>query len=93
MGTCTSFFTFFEGPKWAPEKWNEIDFDIVPSVEGTPVSTNIIYGDGEARHERHLYTTGIDPADQWHVYEIEWTPMGVKWFVDDTLVRATSKFD
>ena len=46
-GTCTSFFTFFEGPKWAPEKWNEIDFDIVPTVEGTPISTNIIFGDGE----------------------------------------------
>ena len=62
-GTCTSFFTFFEGPKWAPEKWNEIDFDIVPSVEGTPISTNIIFGDGHARHERHLYSSGIDPAN------------------------------
>ena len=61
-GTCTSFFTFFEGPKWAPEKWNEIDFDIVPSVEDTPVSTNIIFGDGTARHERHLYSSGVDPA-------------------------------
>ena len=92
-GTCTSFFTFFEGPKWSPEKWNEIDFDIVPSVEGTPVSTNIIFGDNVARHERHLYTSGLNPADQWHEYEIEWTPMGVKWAVDGTVVRETSKFD
>ena len=62
-GTCTSFFTFFEGPKWSPELWNEIDFNIVHSVEETPISTNVIYGDGDMRHERHRYVTGMDPAD------------------------------
>ena len=92
QGTCTSFFTFFEGPDWAPEKWNEIDFDIVPSVGGSTISTNIIFGDGEVRHERHLYTSGIEPSNQWHTYEIEWTPYGIKWIVDGTPVRETSKF-
>ena len=32
LGTCTSFFTYWDGPKWFPEKWNEIDVEIVPSV-------------------------------------------------------------
>ena len=31
-GTCLSFFTYWNGPKWTPEKWNELDFEIVPSV-------------------------------------------------------------
>ena len=31
-GTCVSFFTYWNGPKWVPEKWNELDFEIVPSV-------------------------------------------------------------
>ena len=45
------------------------------------------------RHERHRYVTGMDPADQWHEYEIEWTPMGVKWFVDGAIVRGTNDQD
>jgi len=31
-GTCVSFFTYWNGPKWIPEKWNELDFEIIPSV-------------------------------------------------------------
>ena len=50
LGTCTSFFTYWNGPKWYPERWNEIDFEIVPSISADslkgPVSTNIIFGDG-----------------------------------------------
>lgn len=63
LGTCTSFFTYFNGPKWSPEKWNELDFEIVPSVGDHPVSTNIIFGDGMFRRESHTYVDGINPAD------------------------------
>ena len=67
-GTCTSFFTYWNGPKWSPEKWNELDFEIVPSVMEHPVSTNIIDGDGTWRRESHTYVDGLDPAADWHVY-------------------------
>ena len=42
LGTCTSFFTFWEGPDRTVEGWNEIDVEIVPSVTANPYSTNII---------------------------------------------------
>ena len=74
LGTCTSFFTYWDGPKWFPERWNEIDIEIVPSVEQSPLSTNIIFGDGKIREERHVYTQNFQPADEWHVYEIQWHP-------------------
>ena len=48
-GTVASFFTYWDGPNWNVGGWNEIDVEIVPSVQGwgqSPFSTNIIYGDG-----------------------------------------------
>ena len=41
-GTVTSFFTFWDGPDWSIEGWNEIDVEIVPSITDNPLSTNII---------------------------------------------------
>jgi beta-glucanase (GH16 family) len=45
-GTVASFYTFWDGPGFYPGGWNEIDFNVVPSVEENPLSTNLIYGDG-----------------------------------------------
>ena len=42
-GTVTSFFTYWHGPNWSQEGWNEIDVEIVPSIYGNPFSTNIIW--------------------------------------------------
>ena len=50
-GTVASFFTYWTGPNWSVGQWNEIDVEIVPSVQvhGTsPFSTNLIYGDGHS---------------------------------------------
>ena len=41
-GTVTSFFTFWDGPDWSIERWNEIDIELVPSITDNPFSTNII---------------------------------------------------
>ena len=41
-GTVTSFFTFWDGPDWSIEGWNEIDIELVPSITDNPFSTNII---------------------------------------------------
>ena len=32
MGTVASIFTYFDGPDYSPEGWNELDMEIVPSV-------------------------------------------------------------
>ena len=42
-GTVASLFTYWTGPNWSSEGWNEIDVEIVPSVEESPMSTNLIW--------------------------------------------------
>ena len=81
-GTVSSFFTYWDGPGFYPGGWNEIDFEVVPSVEDNPLSTNIIYGDGHNKLEDHDYTRQFDPRDDWHVYAMEWTPDYVSFSID-----------
>ena len=54
-GTVASFFLYWDGPNFDPLKWNELDMEIVPSVEENPFSMNIIYGDGHDKVESHDY--------------------------------------
>ena len=42
-GTVGSFFTYWTGPNWSVEGWNEIDVEIVPSIYDDPMSMNIIW--------------------------------------------------
>ena len=82
MGTVSSFFTYWDGPDFVPGGWNELDVEIVPSVETNPLSMNMIYGDGVGKVESHEYAKRFDPKDDWHVYEMEWTPEYVSWSID-----------
>jgi len=85
-GTVSSIYTFWDGPNFYPGGWNEIDLNIVPSVANTPLSTNVVYGDGHNKSEDHSYfANGAD--SEWHTYAIEWTPSHVSWSIDDKLVR------
>ena len=86
-GTVASFFTYWDGPNFDPRGWNELDMEIVPSVEGNPFSMNVIYGDGKDKVESHDYAHRFDPHDDWHVYEMEWTPHYVSWSVDGHEMR------
>ena len=86
-GTVSSFFTYFDGPNFTPEGWNEFDFEIVPSVAENPVSMNIIYGDGHNKVESQDYVNRFNPHDDWHTYEMEWTPRYVSWSVDGHEIR------
>ena len=54
-GTVASFFTFWDGPNWSDGQWNEIDIEIVPSVQSQhkePFSTNLIFGSGTNYHKQ-----------------------------------------
>ena len=86
-GTVSSFFTYWDGPGFFPGGWNELDVEIVPSVKEQPFSTNVIYGDGMLKQEVHDYAHGFDPKDEWHVYEMEWTPDYISFTVDGFEVR------
>ena len=67
-GTVSSFFTYWNGPNFYTGGWNELDYEIVPSVAENPLSMNIIYGDGHSKRESHDYHRSFDPKDDWHIY-------------------------
>ena len=92
-GTVSSFFTYWNGPNFYPGGWNELDVEIVPSVDKNPFSMNIIYGDGVSKHESHDYARGFDPADDWHIYEMSWTPDYIAWAIDNKEVRRVPSSD
>ena len=92
-GTVSSFFTYWDGPEFKPEGWNELDIEIVPSVERNPLSMNLIYGDGHDKVESHDYAHGFNPHDEWHTYELEWTPTYVSWTIDGHRVRHSDLSD
>ena len=92
-GTVSSFFTYWNGPDFYPGGWNELDVEIVPSVSQTPFSMNIIYGDGQAKHETQEYDRSFDPKDEWHIYEMAWTPDFVSWSIDNKEVRRVKAGD
>ena len=80
-GTVASFYTYWDGPGFYPGGWNEIDVNVVPSVEH-PLSTNVIYGDGHVKTEDHRYEDDHHIGDDWHTYTIEWTPDYISFSVD-----------
>ena len=82
-GTVSSFYTYWDGPGFYPGGWNEIDFNVVPSVERNPVSMNAIYGDGHNKTEEHRYAKDVDVMDDdWHTYEMAWTPEYISFSID-----------
>jgi hypothetical protein len=86
-GTVASFFTYWDGPGFYPGGWNELDLEIVPSVTSNPLSTNLIYGDGHNKLEDQHYEPAFDPKQDWHVYEMEWTPDHISFTIDGKQVR------
>ena len=92
-GTVAAFFTYWNGPNFYSGGWNELDFEIVPSVDKNPLSMNIIYGDGHSKHESHDYHHKFDPKDDWHIYEMEWTPHYIAWSIDHKEIRRVEGSD
>ena len=92
-GTVSAFFTYWNGPNFYSGGWNELDYEIVPSVKGNPLSMNIIYGDGHSKRESHDYHRNFDPKDAWHIYEMEWTPHYISWTIDHNEIRRVEGAD
>ena len=45
-GTVASFFSYWDGPGFYPGGWNQLAFEVAPSVEQAPLSMAVVYGDG-----------------------------------------------
>ena len=54
---------------------------------------NVIYGDGHTKRETHDYKAGFDPKNDWHIYEMAWTPEFISWSIDNKEVRRVKKDD
>ena len=85
-GTVASFFTYWNGPNWTQEGWNEIDVEIVPSISGNPFSTNIIW---QWQQQDQTYCSNFWPGSDFHEYVIEWAPEYVQWTIDGNVCRRT----
>ena len=85
-GTVCSFYTFWDGPDFYANGWNEIDMNIVPSQQN-PLSTSAVYGNGSGKKEDQAYARGKAIADEWHTYEMEWTPDHISYSVDGQEIR------
>lgn len=48
---------------------------------------NVIYGTGHDKVESHDYAHAFNPHDEWHTYEMEWTPHYISWHVDGHEMR------
>ena len=48
-GSTTGFFSQWTGPNWDYTKWESIEMEVVPSLEGHPLSLDLSYGDGHDR--------------------------------------------
>jgi len=93
-GTVSSIYTFWDGPGFYPGGWNEIDLNVVPSVEESPVSVNAIYGDGHNKREEHSYADKINGLnDDFQTYEMEWTPDYISYAVNGDVVRKLERGD
>ena len=92
-GTVASIYSFWDGPGFYPGGWNEIDMNIVPSLEDKPLSMNVVYGDGHDKREDHTYDDRWELDDDFHDYVIEWTPDYVSWSIDGTQVRKITSGD
>jgi beta-glucanase (GH16 family) len=78
-GVVASFFTYVFGP------WNEIDIEY---LGGNPVGIqyNIIWDEGGGnQYDPQFDPLGLDPADAFHQYSMEWVPGEVRFYVDGQL--------
>ena len=82
-GTVGSFFTYWKGPNWSQAGWNEIDVELVPSMED-PMSMNII---SAYQAQDQEYCEGFRPGSDWNDYVVEWAPTYISWFINGNMVR------
>lgn len=92
MAACVcNAFWFYDA---TPELWTEIDvFEIgarAPEpVRGVHMTAHVFRMPGHSTHRQwsQMLRPPFDPAADFHVYTLEWTPGHLRWHVDGLLVR------
>ena len=93
-GSTVGFFTQWTGPDYDFFKWNSIEMEIVPSLDPTPLSLDLSYGDGTQRLQAQNYDPNFQPGVYTpHVYEFTWTPNEVSFIADGQVLKQYFKGD
>ncbi|WP_437956082.1 glycoside hydrolase family 16 protein [Sorangium sp. So ce119] len=80
---------------WPADNWNELDIECLGAkpndvqfnamvYTGAPVRPPVTQSVTPTQHPQKV-DLGFDPSEDFHTYEIEWTPSGARFSVDDAL--------
>jgi beta-glucanase (GH16 family) len=83
FGVVGSFFTYRYQP------WNEIDIEYL-GFNNVGVQYNIIWNGGGST-DPQFDPLGVDLADDFHQYSIEWVPGQIRFYVDGQLRHTESE--
>jgi len=87
-GLVSTFFTYKNGSELAGSLWEEIDMEVLGKNDAKTWQSNLITGSPRQTSEQ-FYTSPTSLADDYHTYQIEWTPDYVSWSFDGNEVRRT----
>ena len=83
-GIVSSLFTYRDD---ANHGWNEIDIEnlgyIADGVQYNLISSPL--GGGALTYQPRVVKTGFPPTQEFHDYAIEWTPVDIRFYVDEKL--------
>ncbi|MGK3959252.1 glycoside hydrolase family 16 protein [Sorangium sp. So ce1667] len=80
---------------WPADNWNELDIECLGAkpndvqfnamvYTGAPVRPPVTQSVSPTQHPQKV-DLGFDPSEDFHTYQIEWTPSGARFSVDDVL--------
>ncbi|WP_437777157.1 glycoside hydrolase family 16 protein [Sorangium sp. So ce1097] len=80
---------------WPADNWNELDIECLGAdpndvqfnamvYTGAPVRPPVTQSVSPTQYPRKV-DLGFDPSEDFHTYQIEWTPSGARFSVDDVL--------
>jgi hypothetical protein len=87
-GLLSTFFAYKNGSELSGAQWGEIDVEALGKNDAKTWQSNLITGNPRVTSEQ-VHTTATSLADDYHTYQIEWTPEYVSWSFDGTEVRRT----
>ncbi len=83
-GIVSSLFTYRDD---ANHGWNELDIEnlgyITDGVQYNLISSPL--GGGALTYQPRVVKTGFSPTQEFHNYAIEWTPVDIRFYVDEKL--------
>jgi endo-1,3-1,4-beta-glycanase ExoK len=87
-GLLSTFFTYKNGSELSGALWEELDVEALGKNDAKSWQSNVITGNPRVTSEQ-VHTSATSLADDYHTYQVEWTPAYVSWSFDGTEVRRT----